>query len=61
MPMYYDKLKKRVSDVVKARRLARSDHVDIKDCIAKCYFPVHEDIKERKHSVYHLPGGRGSG
>ena len=61
MPMYYDKLKRRVSDVVKARRLARSDHVDIKDCIAKCYFPVHEDIKERKHSVYHLPGGRGSG
>lgn len=46
--------------MVKAKRDAAAEHIDIVDCIANCYLPIHDDIREGKHSVYHLPGGRGS-
>ena len=58
--MYYDKLKKRVHETVKARRAALSPRTDITDCIAPCYLPIHEDVTAGAHTIYHLPGGRGS-
>lgn len=33
---------------------------DIKDLIAPCYYDLHRDIKNKKHTFYNLPGGRGS-
>ena len=58
--MYYDRLKKRVHDTVKARKAALITHTDIIDCIASCYLPMHEDVTAGAHTIYHLPGGRGS-
>lgn len=58
--MYYDRLKKRVRDTVKARKAALVTHTDITDCIAPCYLPMHEDVSAGAHTIYHLPGGRGS-
>ena len=58
--MYYDRLKKRVRDTVKARKAALVTHTDITDCIAPCYLPMHEDVTAGAHTIYHLPGGRGS-
>lgn len=60
MTMYYDGLKRRVHEVVKARQDANATHIDIKECIAECYLPIHEDIQTGKHTIFHLPGGRGS-
>lgn len=34
--------------------------VDIKDLIAPCYYSLHADIRQEKHTFYNLPGGRGS-
>lgn len=36
------------------------DSLDIKQHIAPVYFPLHEDISAGAHTVYNLPGGRGS-
>ena len=58
--MYYDRLKLRVHTVAKAKRDAAAAHVDIVDCIAPCYIPLHKAVLEGTHSVFHLPGGRGS-
>lgn len=58
--MYYDGLKKRVRAVVKAKRAANAPRIDIRDCLAACYLPVHEEIRDGTHSIFHLPGGRGS-
>lgn len=58
--MYYDRLKKRVHTVVKAKQEANVPHVDITDCIAGCYLPIHKEVQEGTHSIFHLPGGRGS-
>ena len=58
--MYYDRLKKRVHTVVKAKREANAPHIDITDCIAGCYLPIHKEVQEGTHSIFHLPGGRGS-
>ena len=58
--MYYDRLKKRVHTMCKAKKEANAPHVPITDCIAGCYLPIHEDVIEGKHSIFHLPGGRGS-
>lgn len=58
--MYYDKL---LSDVVAANDMKRTfseSRVDILDCIAESYVPLHNDIIAGNHQTYNLPGGRGS-
>lgn len=37
------------------------EDLDIRDHIAECYFPVHEDVTRGDHTFINLPGGRGSG
>lgn len=39
----------------------RTRQRDLKRHIAPVYFPLHEDIQDKRHSIYNLPGGRGSG
>lgn len=63
--MYYDKLKAAVKahtaqreQEAEARRLL--DALDVRDHIAPVYYGLHEDIQTGAHSVYNLPGGRGS-
>ena len=58
--MFYDRLKKNVHAVVKARQDADAARIPIVDCIAPCYVPIHEDMLQGKHTFYHFPGGRGS-
>lgn len=58
--MYYDRLKSRVRTVVKAKQDASAPHIDIVDCIAACYMPIHKEVQDGAHTIFHLPGGRGS-
>ena len=63
--MYYDHLKRRVWAVTARKRqqqasLAVLDALDVKQHIAKVYYPLHDDIAAGAHTVYNLPGGRGS-
>lgn len=58
--MYYDSLKKRVKAATTARDALKNPRTPIVDCIAPCYLPLHEDVVAGKHSIFHLPGGRGS-
>lgn len=58
--MYYDRLKSRVRTVVKAKQDASAAHIDIVDCIAPCYLPIHKEVQDGTHTIFHLPGGRGS-
>jgi len=58
--VYYDRLKQRVHAIVKAKQEANEPHNDIVDCIASCYLPLHKEVQEGTHTVFHLPGGRGS-
>ena len=63
--MYYDRLKSRVraSSIAKQQQMearALLDNIDVKQHIAPCYLPLHEDIKAGQHRFYNLPGGRGS-
>lgn len=37
-----------------------SNNVDLKDCIAPCFYDMHCDIRDGLHSYYDLVGGRGS-
>ena len=48
---------KKIADELKERAAQR----DITQHIAPVYVPLHEDIQARRHSIYNLPGGRGSG
>ena len=59
--MYYDRLKRRVKATRATREAMNLPQVNIVDCIAPCYLPVHDDVINGTHSIYHLPGGRGSG
>lgn len=64
--MYYDRLRQRVERATAQRKRRREaarllDSLDIKRHIAEVYHPVHDDIKAGAHSIYNLPGGRGSG
>lgn len=34
--------------------------IDVMDVIAPCYYPVHSDIRNERHTFYNFPGGRGS-
>lgn len=65
MPMYYDSLRRRVRAATAQKRqeqeaLAVLDRIDLKQHIAPVYFPLHDDIQAGAHTVYNLPGGRGS-
>lgn len=40
--------------------LAVLDTLDVTDYIAPIYLPLHADIEAQTHTVYNLPGGRGS-
>ena len=59
--MYYDRLKRRVKATRATREAMNLPQVNIVDCIAPCYLPIHDDVMNGTHSIYHLPGGRGSG
>ena len=63
--MYYDSLKARVKAAKAAEKrrreaLAVLDALDVTQHIAPVYLPLHADIKNAGHTVYNLPGGRGS-
>lgn len=58
--MYYDSLKKRVKAANRLKNAAKENRVNIMDCIAECYYTLHSDITDGNHSIYNLPGGRGS-
>lgn len=58
--MYYDRLKRRVKATRATREAMNLPQVNIVDCIAPCYLPIHDDVMNGTHSIYHLPGGRGS-
>ena len=58
--MYFDRLRQRVHTAAGTRNAAAT-RSPVTDHIAECYLPIHQDIKEGKHSIYNLPGGRGSG
>lgn len=58
--MYYDRLKRRVKATRATREAMNLPQVNIEDCIAPCYLPIHNDVMNGTHSIYHLPGGRGS-
>lgn len=46
---------------VKAELRERESRRDIKQHIAPVYYALHDDIQAQRHSIYNLPGGRGSG
>lgn len=46
--------------MVKAKQDAAAPHIDIVDCIAACYMPIHKEVQDGTHTIFHLPGGRGS-
>ena len=58
--MYYDSLRRRVVAAKKYRQAMTTNRADILDSIAPAYYPLHDDIIRGDHSIYHLPGGRGS-
>ncbi len=63
--MYYDSLKARAKAINERERqkresLAVLDTLDVTDHIADVYKPLHADIEAGDHTVYNLPGGRGS-
>ena len=58
--MYYDALRRRVMAAKKYRQAITTNNADILDSIAPAYIPLHDDIIRGDHSIYHLPGGRGS-
>ena len=63
--MHYDRLRSRVrAKTAKVRErkeaLAVLERIDLKQHIAPVYFQLHDDICSGAHSVYNLPGGRGS-
>lgn len=35
--------------------------IDITQSMAECYLPIHKQVLEGTYSIFHLPGGRGSG
>ena len=59
--MYYDRLRQAVRTYTKTRQQMNATRSPVSDHIAPCFLPVHEDIAAGAHSIYHLPGGRGSG
>lgn len=58
--MYYDTLRRRVMAAKKYRQAITTPRADILNSIAPAYIPLHDDIIRGDHSIYHLPGGRGS-
>ena len=58
--MYYDALRRRVMAAKKYQQAMTTSRADILNSIAPAYIPLHDDIIRGDHSIYHLPGGRGS-
>ena len=63
--MYYDRLKQQAKAVRAARERQKSalsvlESIDLTQHIADIYKPLHRDIEAAAHTVYNLPGGRGS-
>ena len=58
--MYYDALRRRVMAAKKYQQAMATSRADILNSIAPAYIPLHDDIIRGDHSIYHLPGGRGS-
>ena len=58
--MYYDALRRRVMAAKKYQQAMTPSRADILNSIAPAYYPLHDDIIRGDHSIYHLPGGRGS-
>ena len=58
--MYYDALRRRVMAAKKYQQAMTTSRADILNSIAPAYYPLHDDIIRGDHSIYHLPGGRGS-
>ena len=58
--MYYDALRRRVMAAKKYQQAMTTGNADILNSIAPAYYPLHDDIIRGDHSIYHLPGGRGS-
>lgn len=58
--MYYDALRRRVMAAKKYQQAMTTSKADILNSIAPAYYPLHDDIIRGDHSIYHLPGGRGS-
>ena len=64
--MYYDRLKAQVRRKTAARRQQRAARelvrdIDIYQHFAPVYADLHRDIEAAAHTVFNLPGGRGSG
>lgn len=58
--MYYDALRKRVKATVATKQAAKAPRKPVIDSIAPCYLPLHDDVIDGAHSIFYLPGGRGS-
>lgn len=61
-----DDIEKRLAALEARRRTnaelqERAKRRDVLKHVAPVYYPLHEDIRENRHSIYNLPGGRGSG
>lgn len=57
---YYDSLRRRVDQYAASKAAVQTEGVSVESVIAPAYIPLHQDIAQQQHSVYHLPGGRGS-
>ena len=51
---------KEIRQAAKERGASTPVEVDILPHIARCYWPLHEDVEAGYHQYYNLPGGRGS-
>ena len=49
-----------LEDARRRASLEQAAGIDLTDHIAPVYFPLHADIEAQAHTVYNLPGGRGS-
>ncbi len=58
--MYYDRLRQKVRTAQKYRQRDTLAVPDVMSHIAPAYYSLHEDIAAQAHTVYNLPGGRGS-
>lgn len=58
--MYYDSLRNKARKL-RQQRQAITQPIPVKELIAPCYLPLHDDVQRNEHLYYFLPGGRGSG
>lgn len=58
--MYYDALRRRVRTESEAKAARKRPRKAVTESIAPCYLPLHDEVIEGTHTIFHLPGGRGS-